>query len=643
MPMRIIELLHLHAKWKNMDRILLFIFIVVVLGMITLIGKRNFVPINLSYQVKLTVFSGLIVLSTLLVVAIEWFCRCTKWEKIDRMLLFIYTFVLLGIFIWFGNNIIWHNLPITSRLIIASGLFLITITMWLNHDISQRWINILQDRITIWVWLFSIWLLFSVLLVVYNNWFQKSYDENIEKIVQSSETYKNRPNIILITFDALTSEDMSAYGYYRDTTPFITEWAKKASLFSRTKSSDIATAPTTASLMTGKRIWSHRVFHNHGYIVFKGETENIPILLKQNGYYTMGYMAAKYSVMELGVLRRFFDTYSSHVVFQNNLNYFGHIDKTLSMLFGKNIKLYDWIIKDNFILSKFVTVIDKTLLGGVSGFQSSDRRHGLFYDIDKQFNKVLEDIGNGPPEPFFTWVHLYPPHTPYDKTPEPYKGIFTSSLTLKGKNLSEEEKKNHDIVMNRARYDEYIKFCDEKFKEFIEDKRLKKHMNNTVIILSSDHGMLENPVLHKLLVNIPLIIKEPDREEGLIVNDLVEQIDIPATILDLAKIPIPYWIEGRSLVPIMRGKRLSPKRAFSVTFQGNSIWDIINKGSIAVWEGDYKLIHILEKNKSFLYNIKEDPDELKNIFYIEKEIGQHLLNVIHKNLERANEKIRMGE
>ena len=50
-----------------------------------------------------------------------------------------------------------------------------------------------------------------------------------------------------------------------------------------------------------------------------------------------------------------------------------------------------------------------------------------------------------------------------------------------------------------------------------------------------------------------------------------------------------------------------------------------------------------EKDKSLLYNLKQDPGELNNLFEKEAETGQRLLNLIKKNLKEANEKILREE
>src|SRR3989304_3777539 len=52
-------------------------------------------------------------------------------------------------------------------------------------------------------------------------------------------------------------------------------------------------------------------------------------------------------------------------------------------------------------------------------------------------------------------------------------------------------------------------------------------------------------------------------------RDLIEQIDIRATVLDVANIPVPSWLEGRSLVPLMQGKSHPLRPLFSINVELN--------------------------------------------------------------------------
>jgi uncharacterized sulfatase len=204
----------------------------------------------------------------------------------------------------------------------------------------------------------------------------------------------------------------------------------------------------------------------------------------------------------------------------------------------------------------------------------------------------------------------------------------------------------------RGRYDEFIRYSDKEIESFIEQMDKRNGLQDTLVILSSDHG--ENfehdfvthgdPHLYEQLTHIPLIVKEPGQIKGQVVDALVEQIDIPATILDFAHVPIPSWMEGRSLVPLIRGENFLQSSAFSMNFEENpGRGHKITKCTIAVWEGDYKLIHYLEKGESLLFDLKEDPDEMSNLFDKEPTTGHYLLDLIQSNLKKVNRRILNGK
>ena len=189
-----------------------------------------------------------------------------------------------------------------------------------------------------------------------------------------------------------------------------------------------------------------------------------------------------------------------------------------------------------------------------------------------------------------------------------------------------------------------LRYCDSQFKDFIKRLEKRKMLKNTVIILTADHGeSFEHgfithggPYLHEEMTHIPLIIRETDWSGGKIIDDLVEQTDIPAIILELADIPVPSWIEGRSLVPLMRGEKLPQRPVFSMNFEKNmSRGHQITTGCISVREGDYKLMYNLDKDETMLFNLKHDPAELNNLIESEPEIGRNLLNLIRENLKSA--------
>ncbi len=558
------------------------------------------------------------------------------------LLMFTVIYCVLIALFWMGKQIIfpfYATLGIKLIILLLMGVLSVFLTLTLRNR-SEQWINIAEEKFTPLVWLFSVWLVISVFLVTYYTWIKKAGSLHSEKIIFSAVKDRNWPNIILVTFDALTTRDMSLYGWYRETTPFIREWAKQASVFTRLKASGNATDMTTVSLMTGKRVWSHGAFHIEGGRVINTR-ENLARILRENGYYTMAYIVNPIaSVRKLDIADSFNIAPTTTGLRVRGKSLFDIIDIVLNQLFEGKIQLYNWILKEDFVFYRFLVVvtpkITKTLVAP-----------------EVAFNNFLNTLGNNPPEPYFAWIHLLPPHDPY-LPPEPFIGMFNKSPKLRTKESQEELIRSrlgkvkydltHEVEILRARYDEFIRYCDEQFKTFIEELIERGKLSNTIIILSSDHGesfehnyfIHAGTHLYEQVTSIPLIIKEPGQTEGRTIDDLVEQIDIPVTILEFVGIEKPSWMEGRSLYPLLRGKRLSPTPVFSMAFPENPGHGAkITKGTIAVWDGDYKLIHYLEENKSLLFNLREDPDELNNIL----DVGKRLLKLIKDNLKEANERI----
>lgn len=596
-------------------------------------------------------------LTWILLVFMEWFCKSLGLKlRIVHLLLFTGVFIVSGASAWKVKKIVWPDVQTTLELKLTVFIVVAIVTTFITllfRDKAERWMDIIQERITPLVWLFGMFVVLSIPLVTYHAWWKQTNKTAPQKVSQAPVTDKNRPNIILVTFDALTARNMSIYGYHRETTPFISEWAKEATVFTRAEAESNYTTPATASLMTGKRVWTHQTFQIEGTPV-KASSESLPALLKKNGYSTMAFVVNPHTSVKTLGMSDSFDIAPLASEFGKPQSLFGwkfgFFEVTLYKLFGDKIRQHDWILQSNFILNRFINIVSRN-------FSETT------VPPEKAFNRFLDVLDDSPPEPYFAWIHIFPPHDPY-LPPEHFKEGINSSSALRTFKDQEKirlksfiylfqhkplpEEMQPIIELLRDYYDEFIRYIDKRFEDFIDELK-KRKIENTVIILSADHGeSFEHgyfthggPFLYEQVTQIPLIIKEPAQKKGQIISDLVEQIDIPATILDLADIPAPLWMEGRSMVPLMNGERLPDMPAFSMNFEENpSRGHQITRGSIAVWEGDYKLIYYLGREESLLFNLKQDPDELTNLFNSNPETGQRLLSLINENLKIANEKIR---
>lgn len=569
--------------------------------------------------------------------------------QIEHVLASFFLAVVSGLIVFTAKKI-WPSILDPSHIKVVALIILLTsisITLLL-HSRVHKWFDEIHERITPLVWIFGSLLLLSIPVVTYQALSPRT-GKMSHHAGQTTGTDHKQPNIILITFDALSARNMSVYGYERPTTPFVSKWAESASLFTNVHAESNSTRPASESLMTGKRVWTHGTYGLENYYDAASEAkiENIGHLLKVNGYYNVAliqnYLA---SPERMGMSDSFHDIPHCSKYFKPD-TLIGAFQMGISYLFGNKIILHDWMFKNDFL---FYRVLHDLFLRDLP----SNRK-----DAGPVFERAVKILHDKIQSPFFIWIHLYPPHDPY-MPPEPYAGMFDSSSDLRtarsqaqvlpkiyGKNPCSHEELLPVIFTLRSRYDEFIRYCDNQFRSFIESIETMDISNKTVIILSADHGEIISTSnvghgrdLDEPETYIPLIIRTPDQRNGHAINDLVGQIDIPATILDLAGIPIPSWMEGRSLLPLMKGESLAPRPSFSMEVIENPSMSPIEKGKIALWDGDYKLIHYLQEGESTMYDLKNDPNEKDNILHKNPEKAQRLFSILQDNLQEANRKIR---
>lgn len=595
------------------------------IALVTILGVFGIIIITAIFWLPVKIYSSI--------------CRRMKWDEWATPLIIIYSAACLQ-----AMSSIDYKQSVMNYLAVIAVVF---IAVWLlrKNEIRMRSpikADTIHEKISPLVIIFGLWFLVSLPIVAYHTWIKQ--DEKTIPTQESARTIAlqhNRPNIILVTFDTLTARDMSLYGSGRENTPFITEFAKGSSRFDRNQAETNFTTPATVSLMTGKRIWTHQVYHLHGSKPIKIEEENLPLLLKQNGYYNIAFIVNIHSTVDVLGVKKYFDIapYPTEFARPTNILFnqqFGVIEQFIDREFSP-IRLHFRWYKAKYMPIYYIRMAYMR----VANILTNELKET---DVPPEiaFNKFLQMLDSDMPEPFFAWIHLLPPHALY-LPPEPFAGMFDDTLEKK------EDKKERFHDEQRARYDEFIAYCDSEFGEFLDGLDKRKMLDKSIVILSSDHGESfqhnyyghSGPHLYEQVTHVPLVIKEPYQKEGKIIENLVEGIDLPATILEMAGINVPPWMEGRSLVPLMRGEELPPIPIFSMTFQTNqSRGHEISKGTVSVWDEDYKLIHYLDENKSLLFNVRNDPEEEKDLFDEEKETAGRLLNLINKNLSKANERIK---
>ncbi len=521
---------------------------------------------------------------------------------------------------------------------LAVGGGLVVVFVWFVRGYCEKILHRLNDSITLIVWLFVFLLILAVPFSVFKKGSSNAFIPESSAHITAHEE-KNRPNIILVTMDTLTAMDMQVYGYERQTTPFLTDWAKNAIVFDKVYASSNWTPPTAMSLMTGQKPWTHKVWYQNVFRHVNSYENNLPSVLKDYGYPVYGFIQIQHAHPEtLGIDNAFLMKDKVHTFEIPSRWWFNK----LANIFRNRPIVNTWIFDDNPIANEI-------------NFYRPNMSMTLT-PPEIVYNRFLEYISRrGQQQPFFAWLHVSSPRIPY-LPPKPYIGMFGDAEEFNsdikqyrsgvlGEYLPE---KQADVDILRKRYDENILYSDQQFKDFLLRIAKVIDMSNTIIILSADHGESfshgyqghAGNHLYESLVRIPLIIKMPSERKGNVINMPVSQIDIAPTILDLAGIPAPDWMEGRSLLPLVKGKSLDPRPVYSMQLiENRSFGEPITKGTIALREGDYKLIYYLEDKKSLLFDLRSDPDEMQDITQQKQEVTKRLTRLIVENLSRANTEI----
>lgn len=197
---------------------------------------------------------------------------------------------------------------------------------------------------------------------------------------------------------------------------------------------------------------------------------------------------------------------------------------------------------------------------------------------------------------FFLWMHLYDPHYPY-RPPAPYDAEYSGHP-----------------------YDGEIAFADEQVGRLIHFLKEKNLYQNTLIVLSGDHGeslgehgekthgfFIYNATLHVPLVfHLPVAVPPKVRTP----KELVNLADLMPTILQILQFDIPADVQGQSLLPLMQGKPESDSRSlYAETFLPRLHF---NWNELRSVETDK--YHFIEAPKPELYDLSTDPEEVHNLF-----------------------------
>jgi arylsulfatase A-like enzyme/Tfp pilus assembly protein PilF len=338
--------------------------------------------------------------------------------------------------------------------------------------------------------------------------------------------------IIVISIDTLRADRLPAYGYTGVATPALDGFRSDAILYANAYSHSPLTLPSHVSMLTGQLPADHGVRNNLGYRFDPSKHPPVSVVLKEKGY-TTGAAVSSYVLRGATGLAEAFE----------------HYDDAIPVVPG----------------------------------QAAGR---LQRPGGETVQAALQWAGSAAARPFFLFVHLFEPHTPY-AAPEPYRSRYSEP------------------------YDAEVAHADSIVGAFLEQLKQRGIYDRALIVVLSDHGEglmdhgeAEHGVfLYREAIHVPLLIKLPGSERaGTTRTEPVQLIDLAPTLAKFAG--AEFRGAGRSLLDPPG----PPREIFSET-----MYPRIHLG----WSELRSLVgekyHYIQAPAPELYDIESDPTEKKNV------------------------------
>lgn len=468
-----------------------------------------------------------------------------------------------------------------------------------------------------------------------------------------------RPNIVVIFTDDHAWQAVSAYGEKRKLveTPNIDRIAKEGIRFDRALVTNSICGPSRATLLTGK--YSHmNGFYNNSNSRFDGSQVTFPKLLKAAGYQTA--LIGKWHLISdptgfdhwhiLPGQGIYYNPpmvrdgqpvkhtgYTSDLIGDFSLEWLQKRDKSKPFLLMSQHKAphREW----SPALRHLGHDKDRKYPEPDSLFDDYANRGLATRDQDMTISKTFTNLD----------AKLIPPP---GMTPEQLQA-WNAYYEPRNKDFKDKNLQGKDLV--RWRYNRYmhdylgcIKAVDEnvgKLLKYLDDEGLTK---NTIVVYASDqgfflgeHGWFDKRWILEESLRTPMLMRWPAvNKAGSTTSELAGLIDLPQTFLEAANIKAPDEMQGRSLIPLLKGSAPADwRKSFYYHYYEYPLPHRV-RPHYGVITDKFKLVHFYKPDVDYweLYDREKDPQEMRN--YYNDPAYADTVKTLHKELERLRKELK---
>ena len=424
----------------------------------------------------------------------------------------------------------------------------------------------------------------------------------------------NRPNILFILVDDLNDWQGFMGGHPNAFTPHMDKLSQKGLTFTNAHCDAPICNPSRTSLLSGIAPYKNGVYNNidnwRDSKVLQG-INDLPRHLQNNGYYTMGVGKLFHHNSWPADWEQAFDEYGGRLGGHNFRLFSPEFDYPWAGIEGSSNYAFHW---------------------GPIDYPEAEE-----LSDPKLAAWSVERLKKDYEKPFFMMVGFHSPHTPLTSPREFHERFNNEEVLLPPVNendledmpvtgrqiatagsydmphgtYSQAKDRNihHGIVKNYLAACTYV---DAQIGKVLEALEKSKHRENTIVILTSDHGWslgqhthFRKYALWEPETHVPFIIYQPNHKtNGLKTDEMVSLLDIYPTIIDWAQLPPPgHQLDGKSLKPLLEDPQYKFDKPNLIT---------LGRHNQAVRDKRWKYIRYIDGGEE-LYDLLNDPHEWHNL------------------------------
>jgi arylsulfatase A-like enzyme len=183
----------------------------------------------------------------------------------------------------------------------------------------------------------------------------------------------------------------------------------------------------------------------------------------------------------------------------------------------------------------------------------------------------------------------------------------------------------HDAV--RQNYSAMVENIDRWLGVYVEELEKRGELDNTLIVFSSDHGDMlgdhnqwgKSKPRHGS-AGVPLVVWGPGVQRGVTCDLPMTNLDLAATFLDYAGLPVPEGMDSRSLRPLLVGETEQHRE---YVLSGLQSWRL-------VFDGRHKYVREADGGET-LFDLEKDPQEKRDIAEDEPEVVARRAEMLNGN------------